>query len=347
MRLRTALIAGAGALLLAALGASLYWLYAAGAVRDGVERWVEERRAEGDVIGYRTLEIRGFPLFLRAEVSEPTLARSGAYGSWEWHGAALHAAIRPWNFQHLTLSFPGAQRVEFNPLNQERVLTASVGGAWAALALDPAGALQHTVLELENVELAGLSQSDLLRVGWARLEARFRNPPPPTHQSASIEISVTMRALDLPARAAGPLGPDIDGIQAEASLMGVIPPGPPAEAVAAWRDDGGTVELERLVLDWGPLELKANGTLALDQAMQPIGSLTAEIRGYAETLDALVQAGAAPPRDAAIAKVVLNLLAKTPPDGGPPVLTVPLTAQDGRLFVGPVALLELPPIEWP
>ena len=129
--------------------------------------------------------------------------------------------------------------------------------------------------------------------------------------------------------------------------MGVIPPGPPAEAVAGWRDDGGTVELERLVLEWGPLELEASGTLALDPAMQPIGSLTAEIRGYAETLDALVQAGAAPPRDAAIAKVVLNLLAKTPPDGGPPVLTVPLTAQDGRLFVGPVALLELPPIEWP
>ena len=49
---------------------------------------------------------------------------------------------------------------------------------------------------------------------------------------------------------------------------------------------------------------------------------------------------------AVAAKVVLGLIARLPAGGGRPYLEVPLSAQEGRLHIGPLNLLPLPPIPW-
>ena len=82
------------------------------------------------------------------------------------------------------------------------------------------------------------------------------------------------------------------------------------------------------------------------ETMQPIGAFTASISGFNDAVDALVEAGAARPQDGALAKVVLGVLAKTPPGGGPKVVSLPLSLQDRRLSVGPVPLVTFKRIEW-
>src|SRR3546814_11802892 len=82
--------------------------------------------------------------------------------------------------------------------------------------------------------------------------------------------------------------------------MGALPPGPPSQAIEAWRQNGGTVEIPWLNLVWGPLDLRAKGTATLDGRMRPLGALTADIRGYRETLTAFASAGLVPP-DTALA----------------------------------------------
>ena len=47
---------------------------------------------------------------------------------------------------------------------------------------------------------------------------------------------------------------------------------------------------------------------------------------------------------ASLAKIGLALLARTPAEGGAPVLSLPVTAQGGALYLGPVKLLNLPKI---
>jgi len=135
-----------------------------------------------------------------------------------------------------------------------------------------------------------------------------------------------------------------------ATLMGAVPPTPPGgsppEALARWRDDGGTVEIQRLALGWGPLSVTADGTLALDEGLQPQAALSAHVTGYGETVDALLRAGMVKPRAAFIAKLALGAMAKTPANGGPPEIAVPVTIQDGKLYVGPAALLVMPRIDW-
>jgi Uncharacterized protein conserved in bacteria (DUF2125) len=80
--------------------------------------------------------------------------------------------------------------------------------------------------------------------------------------------------------------------------------------------------------------------------LQPIAGLSAIVRGYAETIDALVAHGVVQHDDGETAKQVLSLLAKAPKGGGPPELTVPLTLQNGWIYVGPVALARVAQVSW-
>jgi hypothetical protein len=101
------------------------------------------------------------------------------------------------------------------------------------------------------------------------------------------------------------------------------------------------------MFDWGPLNLDGSATVALDEHMQPMGAGTARIAGYAATLDALVATHVINARAALAAKAVLGLMARTPADGGAPVVEVPLTLQDGALSVGRIPLGRMPELSWP
>ena len=107
------------------------------------------------------------------------------------------------------------------------------------------------------------------------------------------------------------------------------------------------MELNSFRVRWGPLGIESSGTIALDSEMRPIGALTADIIGYGDVIDELIMSNMIPLGDAFIAKVAFNMLADKPEDGGPPVLrSVPVTAQDGGLFVGPVAVARMPAIKF-
>lgn len=77
--------------------------------------------------------------------------------------------------------------------------------------------------------------------------------------------------------------------------------------------------------------------------MRPLGAGTAKLQGLAPVLDRLVAKGQIRAPEASIAKIVLGLLAQ-PTANGSLEVSVPLTAQDGKLFLGPVAVATLKPL---
>jgi hypothetical protein len=117
--------------------------------------------------------------------------------------------------------------------------------------------------------------------------------------------------------------------------------------LSAWRDAGGALDVKEFDLDWPPIAVSGNGTLALDNGLQPMGAFTLKFRGFFEALDGLAAEGMVTRDQAGTARLVLGLLAKRPPEGGPPELTAPFTAQDRQLAVGPLKLMEIPAVTWP
>ena len=102
---------------------------------------------------------------------------------------------------------------------------------------------------------------------------------PRTHTDPKIALAVNARQVELPV-AIGPLGSSIDQLDIGLTVKGAVPNGKLAEAAAAWRDAGGTIELDRLRLLWGGLGATATGTMALDHELQPIGGLSGAVQGY-------------------------------------------------------------------
>ena len=153
-----------------------------------------------------------------------------------------------------------------------------------------------------------------------------------------------MRQVGVPAPPAD-FGNIIDELAFGVTIKGSVPDGPLAQAVAAWRDAGGTIEVDNLHLQWGGLGVTANGTLALDQGLQPIAAFSGGIEGFGAILNALVAADQMTPEQAALVQIALTTLARPGPDGKPQI-TAPFTIQNGKMYLGPARLGTAPRIVW-
>jgi len=160
------------------------------------------------------------------------------------------------------------------------------------------------------------------------------------------ELDVRFSEVRLPRFLSSPLGDGVRELDLEAHLLGDLAAGPVRDSLEAWRDGGGTIEIDRLAVRHGPMALKADGTLALDGALQPIGAFTARVEGFFDVIDALQKTGMVKPRDAIAAKMILGVMSRRPENGGPATLNLALTLQDRRLFAGPVGLMEFAEVDW-
>src|SRR6266571_6296195 len=77
----------------------------------------------------------------------------------------------------------------------------------------------------------------------------------------AIGVALDIRGLTLPVVPA-PFHNPVDEIGLRTRVMGPIPAGSPRLAAAAWRDAGGTVELDHFAARWGTLAISGSGTLA-------------------------------------------------------------------------------------
>jgi len=152
--------------------------------------------------------------------------------------------------------------------------------------------------------------------------------------------------LELPAPVAG-LGGRLERAGLDAALTGPLPPPGRLRAQAvAWREGGGTLALRRLDLAWGPVAAALQATLSLDQALQPMGAGTLQLTGAAAALDALVAAGAVAPRGAGMARMMVGMLGRVPPEGGPPRIEVPVTLEQQRLGIAGLAVGRIGAWSW-
>jgi hypothetical protein len=301
-------------------GYTLWWFRLAQAAEDGVRRWAAGRAAQGWTVTTGPMTVSGFPFALRLTLPQPAAVDSLGNG---WRGPPLTATLSPLNPTHAHLEAPGAHRLT---AFGGAAVTVTVAQASADLAQGQGTAV------LTHAETAGAVLD--------RLEIRFQRLG-----GASASLTVDAAGLHLPSAANPLLGPDIPAAHLDARLLGEVPNGPLPTALAGWRDQGGTLEVDALTFSWPPLWFSGKATFALDAEMQPLLAGTATARGLPQTMERLGDAGLVNPRDAMFAKLALAMVSRPGADGKPEV-TVPVTIQNRRLSLGPVPLMDLPEIHW-
>ena len=329
-----------GAVLVIGIGAySVFWWVAAGKIEAAATAWRDAAHAQKIDAAWRKMRVAGYPLSFRLELSDVALNDGASTPPVALQAPLLSASIRPWNFHAAQLSAPDGLRITVGddaaPL---ATLSAEHGSGAVALGDDGGTTIWLSLYQAKTTALATLA---------ARSVHAWVIVPPgatATHQDSGLAVAVEARELSLPAAPPG-FSPTLDDLGFGVTMMGTFPAGPLRQAAAAWRDGGGTVELDHLDLRWGDMEINGSGTLALDNNLQPVGGFSGGVSGFDQLLTALVAAGRVKASDARIARIALAMLAKAGPDGRPEIATS-LTIQNGQMFLGPAKLGPAPRIDW-
>ena len=255
--------------------------------------------------------------------------------------------MKPWRRRDFRIELTGEHGFEFGSGPGRQTLRGETGRVRAAAAFDSEGFPEFLSLDLRQIDLEDSRGRPAYAAASARLSAERRPGGDGGRLTPELRFTLVAEGVNAPALARLPLGNTLQRVLLEARLVGDFPLENVLESLGAWRDRGGTLELDKVDIRYGRLGVRASGTLALDRNLQPIGALTARIEGFLGAIDALREADIIRPRDAAMAKLVLGALAKRPAGGGPRALSLPLSVQDRKLSVGPVPLMEIPEIRWP
>lgn len=329
---------------LAVLAYTVYWFVLADRTEALVDGALADWRADGYALSYTERSTSGYPYRLATEVDGFTLLREQGRWPWAWHGERLRVVAQPWNLRHYVAVLEGVNRIDLPPAGAGADVELTAESARASLILDSAWQAERGSAELLEAVLREAPGSEGVTIG--RIEAHARRPQagPETNPDARLDAAVTLEALRLPDGAGGVLGREIARILVEGTVIGPLPAALEPEPVAAWRDAGGFVDAHSVALDWGPVRIAGEGTFTVDELMRPLGAFSSRIVGFDALIDGLAAAGRMSGNAAAAAHIALALIAKTPAGGGAPVLSVPVTIQDGWLFAGPVRMFKVGPV---
>lgn len=342
---RNAAIGLAAVLGLAVLAHTLLWWQGCLLLAREAAGWIAAREAEGIVLRHGPPMRGGWPW--AARLTLPGVSASGTIAV-EGQGSVPVALSARAVVLGLELAAP-------------RTLVISVETPFrlaAPPALDAEG--EAALLRL-RVPLAGEGGAapDLLarglvittprdRLGAEQLTLRLAREPAAGRGQPGLVLDLLATGVELPQSPQPVLGRRLARAALDLRVLGLPSGHGSARAqAAAWREAGGVVQVPRLVLDWGPLALDAEATLALDLGLQPGGEGRARMAGLPATLDRLAAAGLIDRQAAQAGRTLVAFMQRAPAGGGPPVVELPLALRNRTLSAGRMPLLQLPPIAWP
>ncbi len=325
------LLAVLALLVLLGAGHALLWRWMAGQVEANLAAWEAARRAEGWIVEHDAPVRAGWPLAVRLGLPAFRLAREGV----DWRAASIELRIALAQPGRLVVDMAGEHRLRLG----QGDWPVQAGALSASLPVERRALPSEAAIRGAGLRLGGIGVA-ALRLDLETREGALEGEP-------ALALRGRLDEVELPVALAA-LGPRIEGLALDTVLTGPMPP--PATLAAratGWRDGGGTLALRRLDLRWGPVTAALDATLALDQALQPMGAGTLRLTGAEAALDALAAAGMLAPRGAAGARVMAGLLGRVPPEGGPPRIEVPLTLDRQRLTLAGLPLARIETWRWP
>jgi len=344
---RMAAIVAVAMLAVAGVVHGVAWWQATEALSREVRRWIDARNAEGVTVRHAPTTRGGWPRAARLTLPEVT-AEGRVQVQGQGQGSVpVQLGIRAITIEVALLRPREARVAILSPFSVAAGPEIRLRGEAESLeALVPLRGGADGDSRVVATRIVVSTDGD--RFSADRLELQARRDLSARGEAPALTLALSATGVHLPASTAAPLGNRVGRAELDIQVIGHVPAfGSPRAQAIAWRDSGGFVQVPRLLLDWGPLSLAADATLALDQAVQPSGAGRARLAGLGQTLETLATAGFIPRQTAQAGRSIIAFMQRTPAGGGPPVVELPLTLQDRTLSAGRFTLLRLPPIAWP
>jgi hypothetical protein len=313
-----------GILLGVAWGA--YWVVGSRAVERGAAQAFAEAAARGLAASHEGLAVQGFPNRFDLTVTRPRLADPATGIGWTAPFAQVLAMTwKPW---HVIAMLPPDQQID---LADERIAVTSSRMA-ASLRLSPDAALTFTELVIEGRDLALASDQ-----GWqagltSGVVALARQAEAPRDYRLGVEL--TELGLD-------PALPDLGPVITRLHLDAVLGLTTPLDRSALELPPGVVrVQVREVRLDWGGMRLSGQGEYHLGPDGLTEGEVVFDITGWRQLPLLAAQLGLVSPEMAKSLTDGFQALASA--DGDAETLSLPLTAAEGWLSLGPLPLGPAP-----
>ena len=327
---RKAVVIIAGLILVAVLWSG-FWL----AVRAGIENRIDHELTR---LADRGIEVKlsdrssgGFPFTIRHSVGHLEVKRPAA--GWRYEGGPAAIAIDAWSPLAVRLSLPRKGEVtlaEGNGANRYEVTAADAAGI-VSFGWDQRP--EDAFLELAGVAVGKPGSTSGLAIDALVAEAKT------VEDSVNVTLDASLPATgtsEMPGLAEPQDWRMRMQITSAANLTGRS-----TAALARWRDAGGKVVIDEIRVERPTSSVSVSGDVALDEALKPLGTLDAALTGYEALLDEAERSGRLPPDQARAWKQLLGNMAQAGSDGSK-ALSIVLGLREGRAFIGPFPVAELP-----
>lgn len=333
---------------------AVYWSAVSREVRAALEDFRISPQ-HGLIAGWGDLTVGGFPYRIEARFAAPALSAPTTPEAWAWKGEAAEVALLPHNLRHVIVNLRGKQELRYRDLStarsSENILHTTAEGAWGSYVDMPGAPFGRLAVDVENVEARHRRGANGIddRIDAKRLQLHLRPAPADTAtdtHTAHYDIAVQGDGISLGLAQPVPiLGMDIRRLMAQARARNL----PNVERLSAvellerWQAAGGALAISDLIVQWGPLDMMASGELTLDAANRLQGRLDAEIADFEGLLAAMARDGLVREREARIALAGLIMVSQFQ-GSEPGRVRLPITMNEGRLYLGPLPVAELLPL---
>ena len=319
--------------------AAAYWL------EGRIEDWATEERARGNEVTFGALRFEGFPFEMSILAPDVRYSRNREAVVETVSTDRLRLSAKPWSPLDLTLTAEkGLTAVQKAPAQGTTVTLTSAPDTMINARFYSSGVLEHVRLDSASGRLVSQRDGDpsgpreAARLG-ATVATLDQADAITSHTDAAAVVSITAARVETPALRQLGTAADHARVSLEATLRGALS-GTGAADLALWRDAGGTVDIDRFTLSLDPVAVKLNATLALDQLLRPEGAGTLEIKGFDEAIEDLISAGHLTRDAAEVARLVLGAFSRNSSTDGTRIVSMPVSAQDGRVSAGPFTLFR-------
>jgi len=338
------IIGGVGLAVLLGAAYTGYWFWLAQTFQQNLALWVDQQRAMGYRISYVADEPGGYPLSIHIALSEVVIDSPLGNLPWRVGTASKSLSISPWAPLSLRIvDSDGSAACNLQWAAHGRDYVMSIDGMDLTIRLSSEGELPAISISGKSV---GVTQQGREIIGLIQPSGSVDFLQAASDTESSAEFLLSAHGIDFvpPAQSDSETVETHDWLVA-GQVKGPVPLAPLPAALAAWSGEGGHVELTQFNANWEAVTtVSGDGTVALDQKLQPVGAFSAVVRGYNEAVDAAVARGVMTPAQGTAVKLWLNARAEKDERGFK--VKLPLTIQDGFLSMGPIKLAPVPPIAW-
>jgi len=298
------------------------WRHGAAAMRRAVDDWAEDRRALGAAVSFDSLKTTGFPLFLRGVLSDVSI---GEGDSWTWSAPKLFIDAQPLAPDRLIFS-----------AREPHLLDVGGAGRWRIAAPDGRASIEgdkERGWEL-NIEAgkSRLQRSDGLLLS---ADSFLLSASPNAVEADRIFIGLLAKNVGILGLHASAAFDQVDCAFAATGVASV------SEGAMAWRNAGGAIEIQKLLIVAGGGKLSISGEIGIDAQGFPAGTLAVEISNPAPLVEAFRDVGAIRSEDSNEILAALTLAAVA--GGGR--IAAPLILTDGEASFAGIRLGPLPKLD--